>query len=45
MTGWSEEIKAKKGNGLNVDFIIIKPFELSELVGHINDAFGLGSKS
>ncbi len=43
MTGWSEKIKAKEGNGLNVDFIIIKPFELSDLAGHINDAFGLGS--
>ena len=45
MTGWSEKIKAKEGNGLNVDFIIKKPFELSVLAEHINDAFGLGSES
>jgi signal transduction histidine kinase len=37
MTGWSEEIKEYEGNNLNVDFIIMKPFELSVLAGHIND--------
>jgi len=45
MTGWSEKITAKEENELNIDFTIKKPFELSDLVGHINDAFGLGSKS
>ncbi|MBT6226690.1 MAG: response regulator [Candidatus Scalindua sp.] len=45
MTGWSEKIKAKEGKGLNIDFIIKKPFELSVLADHINDAFGLGRES
>lgn len=44
MTGWSEKVRAKKGNGLDVDFIIKKPFELSVLADHINNAFGLGSE-
>ncbi|MBT6051912.1 MAG: hypothetical protein HOG49_34345, partial [Candidatus Scalindua sp.] len=44
-TGWSEKIKAKEGKGLNIDFIIKKPFELSVLADHINDAFGLGRES
>jgi hypothetical protein len=37
MTGWSEEIKEYEGNNLNIDFIVMKPFELSILVGHINN--------
>ena len=45
MTGWSEKIKAKEGKGLNIDFIIKKPFELSVLADHINDAFDLGRES
>ena len=45
MTGWSDKIEAKEGNGLNIDFIIKKPFELSVLAEHINDAFGMGSES
>ena len=45
MTGWSDKIEAKEGNGLNIDFIIKKPFELSVLADHINDAFDLGRES
>ena len=37
MTGWCEEIKRIEEEALKVDFICRKPFNLLELVRHIND--------
>ena len=44
ITGWSERIVTEGANELNVDFIIKKPFEFSELVWHINDTFNADSR-
>lgn len=40
ITGWGEQLKPIDEEGLNVDFIIRKPFDFSELTKNINDAFG-----
>ncbi len=37
ITGWGEKLKPLDDEGLKVDFIIKKPFDLSELSRHIND--------
>ncbi len=37
ITGWSEKLKAIENEDFKVSFIIKKPFNLSELSGHIND--------
>ncbi|MGR3303142.1 MAG: PAS domain S-box protein [Candidatus Scalindua sp.] len=37
ITGWDEKLKPIDDEGLKVDFIIKKPFDLSELSRHIND--------
>ena len=39
-TGWGEEIKPIDEEGINVDFVIRKPFNSSELTKHINELFG-----
>ncbi|MBT7590542.1 MAG: hypothetical protein HN561_05665 [Candidatus Scalindua sp.] len=44
ITGWAEEIKPIDEEGINVDFVIRKPFNSSELTKHINELFGAGSK-
>lgn len=44
MTGWSEKIETEDKDELNVDFIIRKPFEFSELTEHINIALGVNVK-
>ena len=44
ITGWKEEIVGKDKEELNVDFIIRKPFDLSELTKNINDVFGADSR-
>jgi hypothetical protein len=36
-TGWGEKLEPVDDEGLKVDFIIKKPFDLSELSRHIND--------
>lgn len=41
VTGWSEEIKAKRKEDLKVDFIVRKPFDFSELSRNINDTLSL----
>jgi hypothetical protein len=40
ITGWGEKLKPINDDGLKVDFIINKPFDFSELTGHINDVIG-----
>ena len=45
ITGWGEKLKPIDGEDIKFDFILRKPFDLSTLTGHINDAFGLGSES
>ncbi|MFV1976629.1 MAG: ATP-binding protein, partial [Candidatus Scalindua sp.] len=37
ITGWVEELKPVTSGELNVDFIMKKPFEFSELTKHINE--------
>ncbi len=37
ITGWSEKLKPLEEENMNVDFIIKKPFDFSELSKHIND--------
>mgnify|MGYP000013960016 FL=1 len=44
ITGWAEEIKPIDEEGINVDFILRKPFKHAELAKHINELFGAGSK-
>ncbi len=39
ITGWSEKFKPVEGDGLSVDFIVRKPFNLLELAKKINDIF------
>jgi CheY-like chemotaxis protein len=39
ITGWSEKIESKEKEELKVDFIIKKPFILSELTKQINELF------
>jgi hypothetical protein len=36
-TGWDEKLTPPEDEGLKVDFIIEKPFDLSVLSMHIND--------
>jgi len=40
ITGWNEEFKPAEGQEFKVDFVVRKPFDLSELVKHINDVIG-----
>ena len=40
MTGWGEKLKPMDDEEFKVDFIIKKPFDLSELSKHINDVIG-----
>ncbi len=40
VTGSSEKFKTVAGDGLNVDFIIRKPFSLSEITKNINSLWG-----
>jgi CheY-like chemotaxis protein len=40
ITGWNEEFKPVEGQEFKVDFVVRKPFDLSELVKHINDVIG-----
>ena len=40
ITGWNEEFKPAVGQEFKVDFVVRKPFDLSELVKHINDVIG-----
>jgi signal transduction histidine kinase len=42
ITGWKEEIENKDKEGLNVDFILRKPFDLTVLTKHINDVIDAG---
>ena len=42
ITGWDEKLKPLENEDLKVDFIIKKPFDLSELTKNINDAFNNG---
>ncbi|MGR3301913.1 MAG: response regulator [Candidatus Scalindua sp.] len=42
ITGWGEKLKPIDDEGLKVDFIIKKPFDLSELTKHINDVMNAG---
>lgn len=44
ITGWGEKLKAIDGEGMKIDFIFKKPFNLSMLTKHINDAFGTDSR-
>ncbi len=39
VTGWSEKLKLGEGECLSVDFIVKKPFNLSEIAKIINDIF------
>lgn len=39
ITGWDESVDVKKIEGIKIDFIIKKPFELLELARQINDVF------
>ncbi|MCP4266989.1 MAG: response regulator [Candidatus Brocadiaceae bacterium] len=39
VTGWSEKFKPVEGDGLSVNFIVRKPFNLLELAKKINDIF------
>ncbi len=39
ITGWNEKLKPMDDDGLKVDFILKKPFDLSELTRQINEAF------
>ncbi len=43
ITGWGEEFKPAVGEEFKVDFVVRKPFDLSELVKHINDVIGVES--
>ncbi|MGR3173183.1 MAG: response regulator [Candidatus Scalindua sp.] len=42
ITGWGEKLTPPEEEGLKVDFIIKKPFDLSELTKHINDVIDVG---
>ncbi|MCP4253925.1 MAG: PAS domain-containing protein [Candidatus Scalindua sp.] len=44
ITGWGEKLKPIEGESVKVDFILNKPFDLSELPKHINDVFGAVSR-
>ena len=44
ITGWGGNFKPLDDEEFKVDFIIRKPFELSELTKQINDVFGADSK-
>ncbi|MGR3174454.1 MAG: response regulator [Candidatus Scalindua sp.] len=39
ITGWGEEIKPMEEEDMKVDFILRKPFDLSDLSSHINAVF------
>ncbi len=44
MTGWSEDIETKDKNELDVDFILRKPFNFSELSKYMNEAFNADNR-
>jgi CheY-like chemotaxis protein len=44
ITGWLEQLKPIDEEGLAVDFILTKPFNLSALSKYINDIFGADSR-
>ncbi len=39
MTGWGEQLPLEGKDKLDVDFIIRKPFNITDLVEHINELF------
>lgn len=39
ITGWGEEIGPRMKEDIKVDFVIKKPFDITEISGHINDLF------
>ena len=39
ISGWSEKIESFYNEDLQIDFIIKKPFDFSELSKHINNIF------
>ncbi len=41
ITGWSEQIRAKEREEMNVDFLVKKPFEFPELEKEINSVLGI----
>jgi len=45
ITGWDQKLKSLKEKGLEVDFVLLKPFDLSALTRHINDMIRIGEKS
>jgi len=40
ITGWGDEFNPEMNEELKVDFVVRKPFDLSDLVKHINDVIG-----
>jgi len=42
ITGWEEKLNPLKKESLKVNFIIKKPFKLSELTKHRNEALATG---
>ena len=44
ITGWGEKLNPIEDEGIKVDFILKKPFNLSELSKNINDTFDLDSR-
>jgi len=40
ITGWGERVKPTDEEGIKVDFVLKKPFDLSVLIKHINEVFG-----
>ena len=45
ITGWSEKIKYTNKKDLNVDFVVKKPFDFSDLSKQINNAFNVPNKN
>ena len=39
ITGWGEKLNPQEKEGLKVDFIVKKPFKLSDLTKQISEAF------
>ena len=44
ITGLGEKLNPMEDEGLEIDFIIKKPFDFSDLTKHINDAFGVDGR-
>ncbi len=42
ITGWCEKFDSVEGEGLSVDFVVEKPFDLLTIARYINDIFGVG---